>query len=365
MNNHEDNLSALDRLGAAVGGKRTAILMHNNPDPDSFAAATALRHLLRVRFHVHSTIFYAGIVGRAQNRAMVELLRIPLHSARHLDLKRYPSVVLVDTQPAAGNNALPAKVTPRAIIDHHRPIRKATRRAAFVDVRPHYGAVATILTEYLLAARIPIPANIATALFYGIKTDTYDLGREASDADVAAYKNLVERVDKIRLSRIEHPLRQRAYFQQIHTALENAVSADDVLFTHVTQMPYPDIVAEIADWLFTLRNVSAVLVAGQTKDGRMLLSLRLRRRRLDASRVIRGIVGHQGAAGGHGMIAGGEIHLPDDSPKSFARELARVRERYRTLFVKSKRGAPRRFAPLCEHHRPKSFVSKIGLFHSS
>lgn len=72
---HENALMAhvrLRQLFRAVEDTSTILILpHNDPDPDAIASAIALRHLLQERLNVESTIVYRGIVGRAENRAMV------------------------------------------------------------------------------------------------------------------------------------------------------------------------------------------------------------------------------------------------------------------------------------------------------
>ena len=75
----------------------------------------------------------------------------------------------------AGNNAPPAGSTTAIVIDHH-PWRAATGMAGYVDIRVDVGATSTILTEYLQTAALNPTPLLATALFYGIKTDTRGLG---------------------------------------------------------------------------------------------------------------------------------------------------------------------------------------------
>lgn len=80
------------------------------------------------------------------------------------------------------------------MIDHHTR-RDSSSQARFVDIRPEVGASATIITEYLQAANFTISSFLATALFYGIKTDTLGLGRGAAPDDTAVYFYLKPKVD--------------------------------------------------------------------------------------------------------------------------------------------------------------------------
>ena len=120
------------------GTSKILILPHNDPDPDAIASAVALRHLLAEQAGVDGRIAYKGIIGRAENRALVRYLDYPLQRQTGPDLRQAWPIALVDTQPGAGNNALPAHVTPTIVFDHH-PYREATASAAFADVRPGLG----------------------------------------------------------------------------------------------------------------------------------------------------------------------------------------------------------------------------------
>jgi nanoRNase/pAp phosphatase (c-di-AMP/oligoRNAs hydrolase) len=177
-----ENLDAL--LNAVRGANRVLILLHNDPDPDAIASGVGLRYLLEQKLEITSDIVYRGIVGRAENKALLHYLGEPLRLLTETDFDLPQPVALVDTQPGAGNNALPAGRAVALVLDHH-PLREDTARATFADVRSDIGASSTILAGYLRAAGIDPPLPLITALFYGIKTDTMGLSRGAMAADVS------------------------------------------------------------------------------------------------------------------------------------------------------------------------------------
>ena len=126
---------------------------------------------------------------------------------------------MLDTQPGTGNNSLPAGIKVDIIIDHH-PLRESSALCRWVDVRPDYGGTATILYEYLLAQEVTIGTKLATALFYAIKSETQDLGREANRPDREAYLRLFLLANKKLLYDITHPKLPKEYFLTINTAVE-------------------------------------------------------------------------------------------------------------------------------------------------
>ena len=80
------------------------ILPHNDPDPDAIASAVALRYLLAETAGLTAPILFKGIVGRAENRAMVRYLNHPLQLLGDTALDQSTPLALVDTQPGVGNN---------------------------------------------------------------------------------------------------------------------------------------------------------------------------------------------------------------------------------------------------------------------
>jgi nanoRNase/pAp phosphatase (c-di-AMP/oligoRNAs hydrolase) len=311
----------LDRLLSALpGGEPILILPHNDPDPDAIAGVLGL-NLLLTEAGRECELGYGGIVGRAENRALVRFLGQPIHRLAVSDIRRAKSIALVDTQPAAGNNLISEAEFSRvqAVLDHH-PLIEGSEKFAFADIRPEVGASSTMITEYLRAAGLELPAALATALFYGIETDTMGLGRGAGPADTDAYFYLHPQIDAEALAEIHRAQLPAAYFQSLRTALDNARLYDSLAVSYVGDMTYPDLAAEIADLLLRLEGVRWVLSIGIYKDT-LILAARSRTGRSGSGRLVRAIVGGRGTAGGHGTMAGGQIALEGQPPEKLAADL--------------------------------------------
>ena len=291
---------------------RWLILTHDNPDPDSIAAAAALGTLLK-HHGQRVTAAYGGIIGRAENREMVRTLGIRLSHVRHLRWDRYPSLALVDTQPRTGNNQLAADRRPDLVFDHH-PLRQATRSTRLADVRADYGATATILCEYLEAAGIEISRTLATALVYAVRTETQDFSREFSRADRRVYRQLQPQIDERAMARIRSPRLTAGYFRNLHDALENVETVSTLVVSHLGGVEQPDIVSEVADLLLRLEGMTWSLCTG-VYEGRVYLSIRTTNSRADAGRLMRRLVGRRGKGGGHGMMAGGWVTVGSEDPR--------------------------------------------------
>jgi nanoRNase/pAp phosphatase (c-di-AMP/oligoRNAs hydrolase) len=300
----------LEALAEAFhGARRVHVITHDNPDPDALASAFALVRLIREFTRAKAVIAFGGIVGRAENRAMIDVLKLPVQPAETLKIRPTDAIALVDTQPATGNNSCPKRARVAVVLDHHRR-RSETRRARFADVRPTYGATASILTEYLRAAEIRITGVLATALFYGIQSETQDLGREAAPPDVEASLFLYPRVQKHLLSRIRHAHLPRGYFRALHQALGRARIRGRAVVITMGDLTYPDLVAELADLFLRLDKIDWSICVGRFEDD-ILLSIRSADPEAQASEIIRSAVGRRGFAGGHDMIAGGRVPVGD------------------------------------------------------
>jgi len=307
------------RIREYVRGKgKVLIVGHDNPDPDSLAAAFALSHLLEVTENVKATIAFGGVIGRGENRAMVKELEIKTVPLEGLDLAPYGVICMVDTQPGTGNNSFPAERDVHIVIDHH-PLREPTRKCKLVDVRDNYGASATMLYEYLLSQDIYIGTKLATILFYAIKSETQDLGREWTQYDRAAYLNLLQLSNNRILYNITHSQVPRDYFSCYNRAIENARIYGSVLVSNLYEIDNPDVVAEMADFLLRLEGIDVVLGMGVYRE-KGILSLRTSSHCLPAGQTLRDVVGELGTGGGHGMIAGAQI-CPMKGNRAVLREL--------------------------------------------
>ncbi len=301
-----ERFAALTELISRDGkGGRWLVLTHDNPDPDALASAQILARLLRQAFRQKVTAAYGGIIGRAENREMVRSLRLPFSHMRHLSLKNYRHFALVDTQPRTGNNQLPPRLVPDIVIDHH-PVRASTQASPYYDVRPKYGATATILAEYMLAANLQPTHALATALIYAIRSETQDFAREHAGPDKAIHDLFFPRASHRLLARIQNPRLPLPYFSNLHDGLENLESVDSLILSHLGDVEQPDIVPEIADLLLRMEGKTWSLVTGYFQD-RLYVSIRTTNTRADAGGIMRRVIGRRGKGGGHGMIAGGWI----------------------------------------------------------
>jgi nanoRNase/pAp phosphatase (c-di-AMP/oligoRNAs hydrolase) len=222
------------------------------------------------------------------------------------ELDEFDAIALVDVQPTVFGESPPARVLSVDVVIDHHPERTGYD-AVIRDIRPTYGATATILTEYIRAANIEVRPRLATALAYGIKSDTQLLGRETSRHDMAAFAYLHAHSSPALLRRIERPALPSDGLRSLGRALARSEVVDGIhllVLGRVREEVIPQVAdlglqAEGAEWaiaagivgsdlVFSVRNVGYVRAAGE---------------------VVRGVVEGLGVGGGHRSMAKGIIPL--------------------------------------------------------
>jgi nanoRNase/pAp phosphatase (c-di-AMP/oligoRNAs hydrolase) len=331
------DFSLSEGLERLRGRRDLLIYMHDNPDPDAMAAAMGLKHLVERTTEVRATLALGGIVGRAENRAMVERLRIPLIPAEVLNTDHFDTIAIVDSQPGTGNNSLPPGREVEIVIDHH-PAREESASAGWCDIRPQLGATSTIVLQYLREKNIPLDTSLATALFYAIRSETRDLGREATAAERDAYLHLIPLVDHHLMFRIQQPKLPRQYYEALDRALRRAETWGDIITVNLGLIAYPDLAAEVADLLLDYDAAQFVLCCGRFGK-QFFVSLRTESTQRRAGELMRQLIGNDGAAGGHGTTAGGRLYQPVASDAEM--QIAFEHLVYRLLDLTGRVGAPR------------------------
>jgi nanoRNase/pAp phosphatase (c-di-AMP/oligoRNAs hydrolase) len=305
---------------------RILVYSHLNPDPDTVGAALALKQLLGAAYGKKVTACYRGLIGRAENRMLMRLLGGELVHATQLDEQSFDGNLLVDCQPDYG--FLPAQGLPSilGVIDHH-PLSPSTSSVPYVDVRPTYGSTSTILTEYFRQAGLEPTRDVATALFYGLKTDTQDLSRRTGPPDVDAYNWLLSRIDRATLGRIENPPLTRDYFECFVAATARAMTYRSAVITEIGRMPYCDMVAEMADRLIKLESMEWAVCFGMHGQ-RIYLSVRTVHPTRDAGELVKAVLRDEGVGGGHDTMAAGRIQLVDESDETYVRIVTELWNRF-------------------------------------
>ena len=287
--------------------QRIGVVVHDNPDPDAFASALALKEMAESLGKVADILYY-GMIGHQETRAFVNLLNIPLRQVTGALLSEYGVLALVDSNLPGKNNSLTKGTQVNIIIDHHPLAEGAEVKADFADIRPDVGASSTIMTRYVQELDFELSGNLATALLYGIRTDTSEFKRNTSSADLNAAAYLYSFVDQDLLAQIETPSMSAETLDVLGVAIRNKKIEGSYLISDVGFVHDRDTLPQAADYLLKLEGISTVLVFGIIED-RIVLSARSKDVRVNIGDAIQKAFGDIGSAGGHQKTAAAQIPL--------------------------------------------------------
>ena len=296
-------LKKLREILQNMNGK-LGVFTHDNPDPDSISSAYALREIAR-NFDVEADILYYGEILHQKNRAMVNLLEIPMLRADEVDLEKYEKFALVDSSGPGVNNSIPPEIEISIVIDHH-PVERVF--AEYVDVRGDVGSTATILAEYVRELKIVPSKILATALFFGIKSETDEFKRNARTADFLAAAFLYPFVDHEMIEKMEGPAISTETLDVLGTAIRNRQIYSSFLLSFAGFINDRDTLPQAADFLLRLEGISTAVVFGILKD-KVYISARNKDVRINIGEVLKRAFGDVGSAGGHAHAAGAQISL--------------------------------------------------------
>jgi nanoRNase/pAp phosphatase (c-di-AMP/oligoRNAs hydrolase) len=304
-----DNLNNLQRVVAVrqvLGARqKIAILLQPDPDPDGIACGYALRAILG-RNRTTAPLVSFGEVMRPENRAMVQALGIEVRKITPQGLEEFDALALLDVQPPVfGENVSPRLRKIDVVVDHHP--ERSGYDALVKDIRTSYGATSTILTEYIRAVAFDLHPKLATALLYGIKTDTQLLGRETSARDINAFAYLHAEHSPALLRRIERPALPTAGLRALGRALARSTVEDGVHLLVLGRVR-EDVIPQVADLALQAEGAEWAIAAGIVGSD-LVFSVRNVGHVRAAGDVVRAVVEGLGVGGGHRSMAKGIIPL--------------------------------------------------------
>jgi nanoRNase/pAp phosphatase (c-di-AMP/oligoRNAs hydrolase) len=325
----EDHMArrSAERLEQVLRGgpadAEVAVFTHDDPDPDAMASGMAVLRICE-SLGLGARLYHGGSLLRLENRFFARLLEVPLSTVTREEaaalVERAGRVVLVDAGRPGEHNALPRGSVPNVVLDHHSTNREALT-ADYCDVRPHVGSASTLLTLYLQGLGIAPGGTLATALLYGLRTDTDHLRRNAFPADARVSVYLSGLADQDLMDMLERPPRSAEVMDAIGRALLDRLRAGDHVFTWVGELASRDDLSQVADFLMQEDDVAAVFVFGRVGDT-IHLSARAVEGGPHVGEVARRALEGVGSGGGHPTMGGGSVTMrmgPDMDVDGFVR----------------------------------------------
>jgi nanoRNase/pAp phosphatase (c-di-AMP/oligoRNAs hydrolase) len=275
-----------------------------NADPDAIASAMAASRLLWHKVG-STTIAHINTINRPDNLAMIRLLGAKMVHTDTVKPDQFNRAVIVDSQP--DHNPDFADYNIEVVIDHHPD---TGCKAAYTDIRPKYGATASIMTEYLRAAKIKPSVKLATGLYHAIKTDTSNFERQTQIEDLRAFQFLFRHANIHLARKIEQAELRLEFLKHFKCALQKMRRRKGRIFVHLGSVPSPDICVLIADFFMRVNSVTWSIVSGIC-ERKLVIILRNDGIRKNAGTVAMQGFGQIGSAGGHKSMARAEIALTE------------------------------------------------------
>jgi len=309
-----------DRFVDALDDRdRVVVLMHLNPDPDAMAAAMTVAELAE-SVDTETVVQYPGQIRHPENRAFETVLDCDFERIERASELAASQVVLVDHNEPRGFEGAD-RVFPYAVVDHHPGDGQGT---AFTDVRPSRGSCSGIFAEYLRDRGCrnndddDVPPALATALLYGIQSDTTSFTRGCTQAEFDAAAYLFPAADADALERIANPQVDSETLEVKARAITERTVERSFLVSHVGEISNRDALPPAADELIRLEGVTVAVVTGE-RDGSLHVSGRSQDDRVHMGRTLEAALGSvpDSSAGGHARMGGGEVAL---SPASGGRQ---------------------------------------------
>lgn len=282
------------------------VVLHDNPDPDAIASGIGLATLAR-ESGVDAAVYYFGEISHQENRALVNVLDLDLVSLDDTEaIGDCDAIALVDHSLPGVNDQLEKETSIDIVIDHHPS--PGPVEARHLDVRSDVGSTSTMLVEYFNALEVEPSEGLATALLFGIRTDTSDFSRGVCQLDFEAAATLLPLVDVGVLDRIERPTVSAETIETLARAIRNSEINDGICTTCVGRLRDRDALAQAADRLLSMQGVIGVLVYGFA-DETVYISARAHGPDLDIGETLRDAFDQIGSAGGHARMAGAQIPI--------------------------------------------------------
>ena len=278
-----------------------------NADPDALASALALKRIMAHRVG-KVRISHINPITRPDNLAMIRYLGIPLIPYKRDLAGVFAKQAIVDSQPH--HNVEFGDLSPAIVIDHHPLSPEHPCLAAYCDIRPSgapgSATTSAILAEYLHALRIRPSVRLATALQYGIRTDTAGFTRITSEFDLRAYFSLGKTADPALLQRIMHSEYLPEWLKYFPRAFSSLHQCGAGRFAFIGEVESPDIPVVVADFFNRVHGLHWVVIGG-VHAGIVILTFRGDGRNMDLGHFASQRFGAFGSAGGHRSLARAEF----------------------------------------------------------
>ena len=315
------------RLSELLNFNNIVIQCHDNPDADALASGYAVKAYLDT-MGKSSKFIYRGRkeITKSNLRIMIEELGIPVSYEPDFD-EEPELLVLVDCQ-YNQRNVTTTKAKNVAVIDHHQNCGNLPELS---EVRSSIGSCSTIVWSMINDEELDINRNreLATALYYGLYTDTNKLSEMNHPLDRDMVDNLV-----INSSIVAYMCNSNISTDEFYLAgraIINSKYDEERKIILVQAEPCdPNILGVISDFTLEVDKVN-ICVAFYESETEIKFSVRSCTKETHANELADFIASGVGGGGGHIRKAGGTI-MPNLISCSGAEYISAKLDEYNTKY---------------------------------
>jgi len=285
------------------------IQCHDHPDGDAISSAFGVYSYLKSMGKA-SRIIYSGFesIKKPNIVNMLDWLNIPIEYVKPGEKMKKPGLLIcVDCQYGQGNvTKIAAEAV--AVIDHHLQVAE-DEKFYFGVIQSHLGSCATLVWDLMRIENFDFAANknVATALYYGLLTDTNDFSEINHPLDKDMRDALDDIIDKPTLKKLRLC---NLTLEELEIAgvamLRNVNCSSNRYALFQAEFCDPNILGFISDTALQVDTVELCVVYN-LREGGAKLSVRSCSREVMASEFAEYITKDVGSGGGHRDKAGGWI----------------------------------------------------------
>ena len=284
------------------------IQCHDNPDADALASGFALKLYLKKQ-GIDAPFIYGGrhTVSKSNLVLMIQHLGIPV---THVSKLEKPDLLIcVDCQ-YGESNVTHFEADNVAVIDHHQIISTVPELSI---VRSNYGSCSTLIYELLSTEGYNIntdfgditkdETSLATALYYGLMTDTSNFAEISHPADRDLHDFAKYDITEITLFRNSNFSKEELFIAA--DALREAKYSSEYPCGIIVSAPCdPNILGLVSDMFLEVDSIGTCLVYNVLEDGAKF-SVRSCVKEVKANELASFLGEGLGGGGGHLVKAGG------------------------------------------------------------
>ena len=252
------------------------IVTHDTPDADGIAASWAIKRLIDEETTCETRVIAGGEILRSENKRLIELLEPPIEMLDEYFVVSNVALIFVDCEPNSSRHLIDSQLfDPLAVIHHHTlpTINDPHSRPLVLDVRTEVSSASAIAASYLIELEIEPGEKLATALLYGIRSETKGCNPAYEAFDRSVLEWLMTRANLSMLGDIENAPLSAEYFGDFAQALLSCTLYGDTAFCMLPQASCPETIGEVAYLLIRREGLKQVLCAA-VHNHRVLLSVR-------------------------------------------------------------------------------------------